>query len=109
MNKEAKKEIPAQKIVELLTTAMSKTVEVEVTTCIDNGDLDDWDRPTSEIGFYTHINLLEGQINREINLKLIDNPTYRELQLWHIEQVQESQGSLVANLASLQAMFNLIN
>ena len=108
LNQESSKAIPRQRIIDILTTAISKTVEVEVTTCIDCQDLDDLSQSGSELSLHTHINLLQGTIDREIDLKLIDNPAYGELQRWHIEQVQQRQNGLVNNLANLQAMLGAI-
>ncbi len=100
--------IQAQEIFTALTIAISKTVEINVTTCIEN----DLDRATQSLlpeRFTTQINLLNGTVEHEIDLKLIDNPAYRELQRWHIEQVKQRQGFLNKNLASLEEMRRLVS
>ena len=93
---------------EPLICAISKAVEVNVTTAIV-ADLDRMGCNMSEAGFSTHINLLDNTVNREIDLKLVDNRVYGELQRWHIEQVKQKQASLVTNLSSLEEMRRMLN
>ena len=104
LNRKIAVQIQGKEIVETLTEAMSETAEIEVTTYIDSLDLDQIEQSASTSCFHTQINLLNGTVNHEIDLKLIDNPAYRELQRWHIEQVHQRQDSLVENLASLEKM-----
>ena len=104
LNRETAVEIQARRIVETLTDAISEAPEIEVTTYIDSLDLDQIEQSASTSRFHTQVNLLDGTVNHEIDLKLIDNPAYRELQRWHIEQVHQRQDSLVQNLASLEKM-----
>ena len=104
LNREIAVQIQGMEIFETLTEAMSETVEIEVTTYIDSLDLDQIEDSASTTRFHTQVNLLDGTVNHEIDLKLIDNPAYRELQRWHIEQVHQRQDSLVENLASLEKM-----
>jgi len=87
-----------------LTVAISETPEIEVTTYIDSLDLDQLEQSASAHCFHTQVNLLNGTVDHEIDLKLIDNPAYRELQRWHIEQVHQRQDCLVKNLAVLEKM-----
>ena len=100
--------IQAQEILAALTIAMSKTVEINVTTYIEN-DLDRVTQSLSTQRLATQINLLNGTVEHEVDLKLIDNPAYRELQRWHIEQVKQRQGFLIKNLASLEEMRRLVS
>ncbi|WP_319420096.1 hypothetical protein [Pleurocapsa sp. FMAR1] len=100
--------IQAQEIFAALTIAMSKTVEINVTTCIEN-DLDRATQSPSTERFATRINLLNGTVEHEVDLELIDNPAYGELQQWHIEQVKQKQGFLIKNLASLEEMRRLLS
>lgn len=97
-------EIKAKIIFEALTAAISETAEIEVTTYIDSLDLDQIEKSASTSRFYTQISLLEGRVDHEVDLKLIDNPAYRELQRWHIEQVHQTQDSIVENLTNLEKM-----
>ena len=92
---------------EALICAMSKAAEVNITTAIVR-DLDRVENNVSAPSLSTHINLLDNTVNREIDLKLIDNPAYGELQRWHIEQVKHQQASLVRNLASLESMRRIV-
>ena len=98
----------AQEIWEVLTIAMSETVEIEVTTCVDGWDLDCPEATLPASGFYTQIDLLDRTVEHKIDRKLIDNPAYRELQRCHIEQVRQRQDSLTENLASLEAMRQIV-
>ena len=104
LNRETAFEIQARRIVETLTEAISEAPEIEVTTYIDSLDLDQIEQSASTSRLHTQVNLLDGTVNHEIDLKLIDNPAYRELQRWHIEQVHQRQDSLVHNLATLEKM-----
>ena len=96
-----------QEILQAIDLAMSETAEIAVTTCVEEGDLDDRESGATD-RFYTQIDLLAKTVAHEIDRKLIDNPAYRELQRWHIEQVHQRQESLIENLASLEIMRQLI-
>lgn len=98
----------AQEIFQALTIAMSETAEIEVTTYVDSWDLDHLERSASTSRFHTQIDLLNKTVEHEIDLKLIDNPAYGELQRWHIEQVRQRQDSLIKNLASLEQMRQIV-
>lgn len=98
----------AQEILQALTIAMSEIVEVEVSTYVDSWDLDHLEQSASTSRFYTQINLLNQTVKHEVDLKLIDNPTYSELQRWHIEQVRQRQESLIQNLANLEQMRQIL-
>ncbi|MEN9871347.1 MAG: hypothetical protein RLZZ171_2339 [Cyanobacteriota bacterium] len=98
----------AQEIFQLLTIAMSEIVEVEVSTYVDSWDLDHLEQSASTSRFYTQIDLLNQTVEHEVDLKLIDNPTYGELQRWHIEQVRQRQESLIKNLANLEQMRQIL-
>ena len=98
----------AQEIFQLLTIAMSEIVEVEVSTYVDSWDLDHLEQSASTSRFYTQIDLLNQTVKHEVDLKLIDNPTYGELQRWHIEQVRQRQESLIKNLANLEQMRQIL-
>ena len=96
-----------QKILEAINVAMSETTQIAVTTCIDSGDIDRIQQSASASRFRTQIDLLNKTVEHKIDRKLIDNPAYRELQRWHIEQVHQRQDSLIENLASLEMMRHL--
>ncbi|MEL6929079.1 MAG: hypothetical protein AAFO95_10620 [Cyanobacteria bacterium J06600_6] len=98
----------AQEIWQALTVAIGETAEIEVTTYVESGDLGLTEKSALGSGFRTRIDLFEQTVAHEIDRKLIDNPAYRELQRWHIEQVRQRQESLPKNLASLEAMRHLI-
>jgi hypothetical protein len=98
----------AQEIFQALTIAMGETAEIEVTTYVDSWDLDHLERSASTSRFHTRLNLLDKTIKHEVDLKLIDNPAYSELQRWHIEQVHQRQDTLIKNLASLEQMRQIV-
>jgi hypothetical protein len=98
----------AQEIFQALTIAMSETAEIEVSTYVDSWDLDHLEQSASTSRFYTQIDLLNQTVEHEVDLKLIDNPTYGELQRWHIEQVRQRQESLIKNLANLEQMRQIL-
>ncbi len=98
----------AQEIFQVLTNAISETAQIEVTTYLDSWDLDHLEKSASTSRFYTQIDLLKQTVQHEVDLKLIDNSTYGELQRWHIEQVRRRQESLIKNLASLEQMRQMI-
>lgn len=99
----------AQEIFQVLSIAISETAELEVTTYVDSWDLDHLERSASTSRFHTHINLLNKTVEHEVDLKLIDNPAYGELQRWHVEQVCQRQDSLIKNLASLEQMRQIVS
>ena len=101
INKPSRTSELTEEILQVITTAMSESAEIEVTTYVDSWDLDSIERSPSASHIQTKIDLLNKTVEREIDRKLIDNPAYRELQRWHIEQVRRRQDSLVDNLTSL--------
>ena len=109
LNPEFRAKIQTGEIFEALSIAMSEAIELEVTTWIDSADLDQITIAQSLSGnrLHTRLNLLDGTVNHEIDLKLIDNPAYSELQRWHIEQVNRRQDSFIENLTSLEKMRNI--
>ena len=104
IDKPAAKNKLAGEILQVITTAMSESSEIEVTTYIDSWDLNSAERSPSASRIQTKIDLLSKTVDREIDSKLIDNPAYGELQRWHIEQVRQRQDFMVDNLASLSKM-----
>jgi antitoxin component of RelBE/YafQ-DinJ toxin-antitoxin module len=104
LNQELQAKIEAGKVFEALTIAISEAIELEITTCIDSSDLDEIKPSASDNLLRTRLNLLDGTVDHEIDLKLVDNPAYPELQRWHIEQVKQKQNSIIKNLASLEKL-----
>jgi hypothetical protein len=98
----------AQEIFQALTIAISETAEIEVSTYVDSWDLDHLEQSASISRFYTQIDLLNQTVEHEVDLKLIDNPIYGELQRWHIEQVRQRQESLIKNLVNLEQMRQIL-
>jgi len=107
-NRQANRTSLVQEVWQALTLAMSETAEIEVTTYVDSWDLDHIEGSASASRFHTQIDLLNQTVEHEIDRKLIDNPAYRELQRWHIEQVRQRQDSLTKNLASLETMRHIV-
>lgn len=110
--KEFKEKVQAGEFFDALTLAMSEAVELKITTWVTSEDIDssgsiDKSQPGNRLR--TRINLIDGEIDNEIGSEFIDNPGYAELQKLHIEQVQQSRETMIRNLESLQAMFNIFN
>lgn len=106
LNRAIRTKNQASEILKALNLALSEAVEIEVSTYLD----DDLDRRESSSAsrFYTRINLLDGTVDHEIDLKLIDNPAYSELQQWHIGQVHQRKNSLIKNITSLEQMRRIL-
>lgn len=107
LNQELPTKIQAKKVLEALAIALSESMELDITTCIDNEDLDQSKPAASNSLLRTRWHLLDGTVDHEIDLKLVDNPAYPELKRWHIEQVKQRQNSLIKNLASLEKLRHL--
>ncbi len=106
LNREISAKNQANEILTALNVALSEAVELEVSTYIDF-DLDRRES-LSVSRFHTRINLFDGTVDHEIDLKLIDNPAYSELQQWHIEQVRQRENSLIKNITSLEQMRRIL-
>ncbi|MGF1589069.1 MAG: hypothetical protein ACFCU7_07470 [Pleurocapsa sp.] len=106
LNREIRAKNQASEILKALNLALSEAVELEVSTYLD-GDLERRELASAS-RFYTRINLFEGTVDHEIDLKLIDNLAYSELQQWHIGQVNQRKNSLIKNIASLEQMRRIL-
>jgi hypothetical protein len=106
-----RKQLKAGNLKEALALALSKAVELKITTWVASGS-DDLEETNAKPGhrLRTHIKSIEGKIENEIGDQFIGNGPYRELQQFHTEQVAESNKIIQSNLQSLQKLFEtLIN
>ena len=92
-----------KEILEWLEIAISEAV-IEVTTSYIDGDLTQAESARSKQQIRTRIDLFEGAIEREIDLELIDNPAYKELQRRHLCRVRQRQKSATERLSDLEQM-----
>ena len=107
-NRHTYKQDLVREVWQTLTNAIGETAEIEVTTYVNSGDLDRLDKSSPVCRLQTQIDLFDRTVEHEIDRELIDNPAYRELQRWHIEQVRQRQDSLTKNLASLETMRHIV-
>ena len=106
-----KAKIKAGKILEALAQAMSKAVELEITTWVADENLgENAQQKPNKPGesLRTRINFLEGKIENEVGDQFLGNSPYAELKEFHQEQVQESHHIINNNLNSLQKLFAVL-
>ncbi|MBD2743536.1 hypothetical protein [Coleofasciculus sp. FACHB-1120] len=106
-----KQQLKAGKIVEALSTALSETIELEITTWVSSADIDDnrsEEQPQPGSRMQTRINIVEGDITNEIGDRFLNNGPYSELRQFHLEQVQQSREIINDNLKSLQKLFGML-
>lgn len=106
---EFKEKIKAGEMFDALAIAMSESIELNITTWVASAE--EQLEETSQPGYRmrTRINLVDGEVDNEIGREFVSNPAYAELQKLHIEQVKQGREILLNNLASLQAMFAMLN
>ncbi|MBD2087620.1 hypothetical protein [Coleofasciculus sp. FACHB-542] len=106
-----KQQLKAGKIVEALSTALSETIELEITTWVSSTDIDDRtseEQPQPGSRMQTRINIVEGDITNEIGDRFLNSGPYSELRQFHLEQVQQSRAIINDNLKSLQKLFGML-
>ncbi|MBD1878066.1 hypothetical protein [Coleofasciculus sp. FACHB-T130] len=106
-----KQQLKAGKIVEALSTALSETIELEITTWVSSADVDDRtseEQPQPGSRMQTRINIVEGDITNEIGDRFLNSGPYSELRQFHLEQVQQSRVIINDNLKSLQKLFGML-
>ncbi len=104
-----RKQLKAGNLKEALALALSKAVELKITTWVASGS-DDLEETNAKPGhrLRTHIKSIEGKIENEVGDQFIGNGPYRELQQFHTEQVAESNKIIQSNLQSLQKLFETL-
>ncbi len=103
----------AGNLAEAFALAMSKAVELNITTWVafpdDKRRGESTSRePKSGNRLRTRINLIEGAIENEIGDRFIGNGPYKELQEFHEQQVRDANYILENNLQSLQKLFRAL-
>lgn len=101
MSNEFTKHLQQGKLADALTVALTKSIELEITTWIAVPDA-----PTPEMGecLHTKINIIDGEIDNQIGKRCLDQVCYSELQDFHQEQVQYSSQLIQQNLETLQQL-----
>lgn len=103
-----KAQLKTGNITEALALALSKAVELKITTWVTSDQDVETAQPKPGHRLCTHINTIEGEIENEIGDQFIANGRYRELQQFHLEQVAQSNQIIQSNLKSLQKLFEVI-
>ena len=103
-----REQLKAGNITEALALALSKAVELKVTTWVASGT-DDAEAAEAKPGhrLRTHLNHIEGKIENEIGDQFIGNGPYRELRQFHLDQIAEGNKIIQNNLKSLHKLFEV--
>ena len=101
MSNEFTKYLQQGKLADALTVALTKSIELEITTWIAVPD-----SPTPEMRecLHTKINIIDGEIDNQIGSRCLDQGSYGELQDFHQSQVQYSSQLIQQNLETLQQL-----
>ncbi|HEY9635723.1 MAG TPA: hypothetical protein V6D14_20125 [Coleofasciculaceae cyanobacterium] len=104
-----RKQLKAGNITEALALALSKAVELKITTWVAS-ESDTFEASQAKPGhsLRTRINTIEGKIENEIGDQFIGNGPYRELRQFHLDQVAEGNKIIQSNLKSLQKVFEVL-
>ncbi len=114
VSEDFKAALRAGKLAEAFSLAMSKAVELNITTWVaspdDNGRRGETTSGELKSGnrLRTRINLIEGAIDNEIGDRFIGNGPYKELQEFHKQQVGDANYILENNLQNLQTLFRAL-
>ena len=114
VSEDFKAALRAGKLAQAFALAMSKAVELNITTWVESPD-DDGRRgettsgePKSGNRLRTRINLIEGAIDNEIGDRFISNSPYKKLHKFHKQQVSDVNYVIDNNLQSLQTLFRAL-
>ncbi|MDJ1183444.1 hypothetical protein [Roseofilum casamattae] len=104
--------IKAGELLEALKTALSESIELEITTWISLADPYSSDRdapPQVQPGYRMHsrINIVDGKIDTEVGSHFVGNGPFTELREFHINQIRSSRQIIKRNLSSIQKLFGL--
>ncbi len=104
-----REQLKAGNITEALTLALSKAVELKITTWVPSAE-DVVETTETKPGhrLRTSINVIEGRVENEIGDQFIGNGRYRELRQFHFEQASQSNKIIQNNLKSLQKLFEVL-
>jgi hypothetical protein len=104
-----KEQLKAGNITEALALALSKAVELKITTWVASAE-DGVEAAEAKPGhrLHTRINMIEGDIENEIGEEFLGYGRYRELRQFHLDQVAEGNKIIQNNLKSLQKLFEVL-
>jgi len=104
-----REQLKAGNLTEALTLALSKAVELKITTWVPSAE-DAVETTETKPGhrLRTRINVIEGRVENEIGDQFIGNGRYRELRQFHFEQTSQSNKIIQNNLKSLQKLFEVL-
>jgi hypothetical protein len=108
-----REQLKAGKIVDALTLALGKAIELEITTWVSSSNSDaeiltEVDQPPAHSRMRTRLNIVNGDIDNEVGSQFIGNGPYTELRQFHMEQVQEGPQIIQQNLENLQQLFTVL-
>ncbi|WP_017305836.1 hypothetical protein [Spirulina subsalsa] len=114
LSDEFKKALQEGKIQEAFVLALSRAVELNITTWVATSE-DDPD-PTISASHLkpgdrlrTHINLIQGDIENEIGDRFVQDSAYQELRRFHFDQAIEGNHIISQNIQSLQQLFTVLH
>ncbi|MBP0026602.1 MAG: hypothetical protein J7540_21760, partial [Roseofilum sp. SID2] len=104
--------IKAGELLEALKTALSESIELEITTWISLADpysANPDEQPEAQPGYRMHsrINIVDGEIDTEVGSHFVGNGPFTELREFHINQIRSSRQIIKRNLNSIQKLFGL--
>ncbi|MDJ1170681.1 hypothetical protein PMG71_14710 [Roseofilum sp. BLCC_M154] len=104
--------IKAGELLEALKTALSESIELEITTWIslpDPYNANPDDPPEAQPGYRMHsrINIVDGEIDTEVGSHFVGKGPFTELRDFHINQIRSSRQIIKRNLNSIQKLFGL--
>jgi len=104
-----REQLKAGNITEALALALSKAVELKITTWVASAE-DGVEAAEAKPGhrLHTRINMIEGDIENEIGEEFLGYGRYRELRQFHLDQVAEGNKIIQNNLKSLQKLFEVL-
>ena len=104
-----KEQLKAGNLTEALTLALTKAVELKITTWVaSSGEAIETTKAKPGHRLRTHINAIEGYVENEIGDQFIGNAPYRELRQFHLDQVSDGNKIIQSNLKSLQKLFEVL-
>ena len=108
-----KQAIKAGELLDALKTALSESIELQITTWVSLADPYgvNQEHPQEALPGYrmhTRINIIDGEIETEVGSHFVGNSAFTELREFHINQMKSGREIIQRNLASLQQMFGLM-
>jgi hypothetical protein len=110
---EFQEQIKVGNIVEAMNLALNSVTELKITTWVSSANaeyppLDSNNQPYSGFCMRTRMNLIDGYIDNEMGSQFVDDGPYKELQAFHLQQVQQGRKIILSNVESLQQMFVIL-